>query len=190
MQRTYQHIYDELLVLRCQDHEAPALRELVARWQPRLWRFALHLTGEASAASDVLQDSWLAIIRGIGRLEDPARFRPWAYRIVSNKGADWVRRRQRDRRLADNISREEASAAERSPQAAEATANDHDDVAALRQAIRRLPDDRRVLLMMHYFEGMSVAEMATILNVPAGTVKSRLFHTRRNLKTLLERRSK
>lgn len=190
MQRTYQHIYDELLVLKCQDHEARAFRELVARWQPRLWRFALHLTGEASAASDVLQDSWLAIVRGIGRLEDPARFRSWAYRIVSNKGADWVRRRQRDRRLADNAGREEAAAAQTSPQADEATADDHDDVAALRQAIRRLPDDRRLLLTMYYFEAMTVAEMATILNVPAGTVKSRLFHTRRNLKTHLERRSK
>src|SRR5688572_19363110 len=94
---------DELLVLRCQDGDASALDELVCRWQPRLLRHAWHLTRRADAASDVTQESWLGIVRGIGRLADPAMFRAWAYRIVTHKCADWTKRRRNERRAADRV---------------------------------------------------------------------------------------
>ena len=95
--RTSDDIYDELLVLRLQDGDSAALDELVQRWQPRLLRHAQRLTGLPDAASDVVQAVWVAILRGLNGLGDPACFRRWAYQIVTYKCADWVRERQRDR---------------------------------------------------------------------------------------------
>lgn len=86
--RPVEQIADEILVMDCQSGRVGALEILVARWQKRLWRYAYGLTGDTEAAWDVTQDSWLAIIRGISRLNDPARFRSWAYRIVTNKASD------------------------------------------------------------------------------------------------------
>ena len=64
-------VMDEILVLECQSGSVQALEALVSRWQKRLWRHAYCLTGDAEGAWDVTQESWLGIIRGIGRLGDP-----------------------------------------------------------------------------------------------------------------------
>ena len=179
MTRSVDDIHDELLVLRCQDGDGAALDELVARWQRRLWRHALHLTGKPDAAWDVLQEVWMAIVRGIRSLDDPARFRPWAYRLVIHKSADFVRRQQRERRLADDVSGnvEEGNAS---------LAGDH--VERLRGALSRLPEESRAILSLRYFQDAPVGEIARILEVPEGTVKSRLHHARNYLKRALERR--
>lgn len=185
MNRTPEHIYNELLVMRCQDRERSALDELVSYWQPRLWRHALRLTKEPGAASDVMQEAWMAVVRGIGRLDDPARFRQWAYRIVTHKAADWVRRRQRDRRLVEQAGRD----ASLLPDGTSET--EDDDITELRRAIQELPERRRMMLTLYYFEGMAISEIAGIFDIPRGTVKSRLYHTRQQLKLKLklERRS-
>jgi RNA polymerase sigma-70 factor (ECF subfamily) len=81
--RDPEDIHDEWLVLRCQEGDAAALTELVERWQPRLWRQAMRLTDNSDAAGDVVQQAWVAIIRGLGRLSDAACFRRWAYQIVT-----------------------------------------------------------------------------------------------------------
>lgn len=179
MARSPEDIRDELLVLRCQDGDAQAMEELVARWQRRLWRHAWHLTGKEDAAWDVVQEVWMAIVRGIRRLEDPARFRPWAYRLVTNKGADWVRRQQRLRKLADDAARAVEPAAEPSS---------GDAGAGLRRAFGRLPTDCRAILSLRYFQDISLGDIARILELPEGTVKSRLHHARNQLKSALERR--
>ncbi len=179
MARSADDIYDELLVLRCQDGDSDAIEELVGRWQHRLWRHAWHLTGKEDAAWDVVQEVWIALVRGIHRLDDPARFRHWAYRLVTHKGADWVRRQQRQRKLADAASRQIEEAAEPSIP---------DRVDALRQAFGRLPLDCRAILSLRYLQDVGLAEIARILEVPEGTVKSRLHHARTQLKRALERR--
>jgi RNA polymerase sigma-70 factor (ECF subfamily) len=92
MSRSVEQVVDEILVMDCQSGRVKALEMLVSRWQKRLWRYAYHLTGDSEAAWDVTQESWLGIIRGISRLNDPAKFRAWAYQIVTNKASDWIRR--------------------------------------------------------------------------------------------------
>ena len=89
--------YEELLVLRAQDGEQRALGTLVNQWHVRLSRYAQHLTGDAEGTAEVMQEVWLSVVRSLHRLEDPARFRPWVYRIVANKCTDWVRHRVRSR---------------------------------------------------------------------------------------------
>jgi RNA polymerase sigma factor (sigma-70 family) len=94
-----EQLVDELLVMKCQDGDAGAMDRLVCCWQKRLWRYAYRLTDSPEAAWEVTQESWLGIIRGLSRLHDPARFRPWAYRIVTNKANDWLRKKAGGRRL-------------------------------------------------------------------------------------------
>jgi len=180
MPRTLQDIQDELLVIRCQDGEADALDELIARWQVRLHAHAWSLTRDAEAAADASQEAWLAIAGGLGRLSDPTWFGPWAYRIVTHKCADWTRAQQRRRALVKG-------ARDERPARPEAEPHHDDDAACLRDALCRLEPDSRAILSMHYLGQMNVNQIAMALDIPAGTVKSRLYHAREALKAAFER---
>jgi RNA polymerase sigma factor (sigma-70 family) len=178
--RTAEDVYDELLVMRCQDGDEESLAALVSRWQPRLLRHAMRLTREREAATEVVQETWVAIVRGLRRLDDAARFPPWVYRIVTNKCADWTRQRQRASMAP--------LAAE--PAAKELSAEDSEaDVAALRHAIERLPPAQQAMLSLFYVEGLSIQDIAETLSLPVGTVKSRLYYARSNLKVMIEGRN-
>lgn len=174
-------IYEELLVLRSQDGDRKALEELVGRWQDRFVRAASRLTGEREAARDVVQEAWLAIVRGLGRLDDPARFGPWAHRIVRNKAIDWVRGQGRRRQMDGDLAEAAPSERSGSPSAGDRSGRD-----ALVEALRSLSAGRRVLLSLYYQEDFSVGEIADILDIPAGTVKSRLYRARNQLRQALE----
>lgn len=182
MQRTREDILDELLVLRSQSGEAAALELLARRWHPRILARAARLTGQPEIAPDVAQEAWLAVVRGLGRLHDPARFKGWLHRIVANKCADWIRGEQRRRRLDERVAREQ----EHEPETAPGPDGRDHQIARLRSALRALPEDRRTLLALFYLEGLSVQEIAAALEVPAGTVKSRLFHAREHLRKALD----
>jgi RNA polymerase sigma-70 factor (ECF subfamily) len=183
--RTPDDIHDEWLVFRCQEGDEAALGELVERWQPRLLRHAMRLTGTADAAADVVQTAWIAIIRGLGGLNDPACFRRWAYRIVGFKAADWIRARQRDRAHAGLLASEpnDLEVSDGQPQTAQ------DDIAMLRAAMQKLSPQQRTIVSMFYHEEMPLAEIAQALELPLGTVKSRLHYARLALKQILERRN-
>lgn len=179
---TYDPAHEELLVLKCQDGDTVALAELVDRWQGRFVGHACRMMGQPDAARDAVQEAWLAIVRGLARLDDPARFAPWAYRIVSNKCVDWVRKQGRRRRMGQELEdrqRRDEELALRRP------AGDLEH-SLLVEALQALPRDRQALLNLYYQDGFSVQEIADILEIPAGTVKSRLFHARNQLKQALE----
>jgi len=185
MQRSPDDIQDELLVLRCQSGDGEALKALVFRWHPRLRRLAGRLT-DGDAASDVVQDSWLAIVRGLRRLDDPTRFRVWAYRIVRNKCADWNRRRA-TRRVA--MLKLQAGAIGCSKNDEQTSLENADEVRRMRAALRRLPDDERAMLSLHSIGGLSVLEIAAVFSLPTGTVKSRLYGARERLRKAIEVRN-
>ncbi len=179
---TRHQAYDELLVLKCQDGDTGALSELVDRWQSRFVSHACRLMGQPDAARDAVQEAWVAIVRGLGNLDDPARFAPWAYRIVRNKSVDWVRKQGRRRRVSRELQEEQRHVEELAR-----SSSSHDaDTERLVDALRSLPRERQALLALYYQDGFSVREISEILEVPAGTVKSRLFHARNELKGALQ----
>ena len=170
-----ERLIDETLVLDCQNGRAEALRALVSRWQRRFWRHALYLTGDAEAAWDVTQESWLGIVRGIARLKQPARFREWGFRIVTNKARDWMKRKR--------------GGTGRDPDALPAPVIEgdlerSDNAADVLHLLRRVSSDHRVILTLHYFEGLRVADVADILGIPVGTAKSRLYAAREEFREL------
>lgn len=181
MLRTPDQIYDELLVIRAQDGETDALEQLVRRWQPRLRRHAQRLIGNREDAAETTQDAWLAIVRGLRRLNDPARFDPWAYRIVLHKCADRNRALRTDR---SRVSLE--THAGKTPSTVEDSIR-IDEISRLRDVLHRLPAQRRLILALRYVDGFSTAQIAEVLGIPPGTVKSRLHHARGHLRQALER---
>ena len=183
MQRPPEEIQDELLVLRCQGGDAEAFRLLVSRWHPRLRRLAARLTANREAGPDVVQDVWLAVARGLRSLDDPARFRVWVYRITANKCADWIRRRAVRRDTMPELRR--AAVAE-NDHSCPGESDEVDEVIRLRVALRRLPEELRTILSLHYLDGLSVLEIAAVFNVPGGTIKSRMHNARAQLRKELQ----
>lgn len=186
MPREAEHILDELLVLASQDGDARAFEALVRRYHQRLFRHARRLSGTAEAASDITQEAWLAIARGLRRLDDPASFRTWAFRIVTYKAADWIRRRQRDRTLKNSLGSREPRSNIRDHSCND-TGVDAPMPGRLRLAIAQLPPEFQTVINLHYGEGIPIAEIAHVLDVPAGTVKSRLHAARNRLRQAIER---
>jgi RNA polymerase sigma-70 factor (ECF subfamily) len=166
---------DGFLVASARVGDPTAFELLAERWDPKLRAHAARLLGDAEQAREAVQDGWAEIVRGLQGLRDDAAFPAWAYRIVSRRCAKLIARAQRGRQLA------EALAAEPAPGKAEAT-----DFDRLRAAVRALPPAQRAAIALFYFEDLSIADTAIALDVPAGTVKTRLMHARRKLRSALE----
>jgi RNA polymerase sigma factor (sigma-70 family) len=171
-------VLTELLVLRAQSGHDDAIGLLVRAWQDRLLRHARRLTGRDDAGWDVMQEAWLDITRGLRGLDDPARFGPWAYRIVTRRSARWIRREQRRRQV-------EREAAVERPADVHSAGGATDASDAVNVALGRLPADQQAILELRYVEEYGIEQIAEALGIAAGTVKSRLFHARQQLRDLL-----
>lgn len=145
--------------------------ELVELAGPRLLTHARRLTDDAETARDMVQDGWAAIVRALPSLRDDRAFLPWAMAIVTRAAARDLRARIRTREAVAELAR---SAAEPGPPQPD-----------LRAAIAELPPGQRAALALFYLEGLTVAEVATALSIPPGTVKTRLMHARNRLRALM-----
>ena len=168
---------DAYLVASARSGDRPAFRLLVRKWHGKFLAHAWRLLRDEEAAKDAVQGAWAEIVRSLPRLREDLAFAAWAYRIVSRRCARHVGGAVRDRRLAEDAAQslELEQGAEGPP-----------ETAALHRAIAALPPDQRSAIALFYLEDMSVAEVAVALDVPAGTVKTRLMHARRKLRQALE----
>ena len=176
MSKHQERLEDELIVLRCQEGHRASFSLLVERWHARLVRHARGLVWREDAALDVVQDTWLVVAKNLRSLKDPTRLRGWLYGIVTRRAADWLRKSGK------------AEAQELTDTASSASGRDtSNEVDAVRTALGRLPLEKRALLSMRYADDLDLEEIAEALNVPVGTVKSRLHHARADLRAELER---
>ncbi len=180
MAKSRDQIYNELLVIKCRQADKEAFNELVGRWQKRLWNYAFKVTGSESAAWDIVQETWHGIIKGIRKLDDVAAFPRWAFRIANNKCTDWLRRQQVQYKLNDELTKNIQSESDDKT-------NSDDKSEVLQKAVLKLPPDRRALLILRYNEDFEIEQIAEIIAVPPGTVKSRLHRTLNQLREIVER---
>jgi len=173
MKDNLSNIEDQILVMDAQDGDSKAMEQLIRSWQKRLWQYAYRLTDENQGAWDITQQSWLEIIKGLGKLNDPARFKAWAYRIVTNKAADWVKNKNRQKHL--------------SSEAVNLDCRQNNNDSEVKELMQKLKRDSRAVLSLYYFELLNITEISDVLNIPEGTVKSRLFKARQELKQLWEK---
>lgn len=169
-----ERIFDELLLTRIQVGDRSAGERLAARWYPRLMRTAYRLLRDEDQAQIAVQESWASICKGWRGLRSPNRFPAWAYTILHRRCADRIRWNQRDRsrHAADPDSEYQI------PPRAE-------DKVTISQAFDQLSHDHRVAAALYFSEGLTVKEIASVTGVAVGTVKSRLFHARKQLKATL-----
>lgn len=171
--------YESYLVAAARTGDARALARLADFRGPRLVAHAARLLGDREVAQDMVQEAWIEILRGLGSLRDDTAFLPWALRIVSRRVAREIARRQRSRRLAESVGAEtDPSVPEAGPAGL--------DAARVRAAVAALPPAQAATIALFYLEDLTVAEVATALDVPVGTVKTRLMHARARLREILE----
>ncbi len=179
MERTNQ-VFEELLVLNARNGDAQAINLLVKRWNGRIRNQVYRHTQNAEVSGDISQEVWIAIFKSINTLQDVRKFGVWALSIASRKAIDWIRRNQVDRKR-EGIREMVAT------EMAEDSGDDQEMlIRSLRQALKSLPEDQRVILSLYYLEELAVPDIATILSIPAGTVKSRLYYARENLKQIIK----
>ena len=176
MVRKFKAVVNELQVLRAQGGDEQAFRELVETWSPYLLRFCQSRTDNADIALEVVQAVWLQVVKGLRRLHDPARFPAWLFTIAARACADQVNGQVHRRTLAAHYRDLSVSAPSEEVQATAPAILD------LKGAIRALSAEQRRLLDLYYHYGYSVEEIAEQLNIPSGTVKSRLHGLREKLR--------
>jgi len=180
MPKSRNQIYDELLVIKCWQGDGATFDELAGRRQNRLWRYAYRVTGSESAAWDIVQETWYGIIKGLRKFDVLSVFPQWAFRIARNKCADWGRKQKRQERLNNELTKQSQNESNENRNGGEKT-------ESLQAAIGKLSPERRALLELRYHEGFEIRQIAEILSVPEGTVRSRLHRTLKKLEQVVER---
>jgi RNA polymerase sigma-70 factor (ECF subfamily) len=164
-QLIFREAEDRELAGRARKGDLDAFNVLVSRWEARIYNYLLRITGHAEDALDLCQDTFIKAYQNLARLEDPARFGPWLYRIAHNEAMSHLRRPHRESEL------DEATAASlRGPSLAPVEAS-----LAVEAALARLSPDQREAVILKVYEGFKFEEIAAILNCPASTIKSRVY---------------
>lgn len=172
-----QTVANELLAIRCQLGEASAFDELVERWHGPLWNYIRRMLRDESVAEEVHQEVWLKILRGIDRLREPERLIPWMFSIARITVLDRLRSR-----YAESVE---------VPLAEELQADESEPVIEigeselLHDALEGLPLIDREAIALFYLRELSLNEVAAVLEIPVGTVKSRLHRARTLLRKKL-----
>ena len=176
MKRSSDQIFDELLILRCQDHDKVAIGLLWKRWQPKVLSWSYGFLNDHDQAHEVAQESWISIFKSINQLTDPSLFRFWAYRIVQRRSADWIKNEQRQRKCLEEVKIQTPIAEDKS----------QDQIEMMLETIQQLPDHHQRILRLFYLEKSSIRMIAELLDKPEGTIKSSLYHARELLKKKLK----
>lgn len=174
---------DRELINRLQQGSLDALGMLYDRHKTLVFRTALGITGDEQAAADLLQEVFLRLHRFAHHV-DPARpLEPWLYRTTANLTYTWIKRRKRWLRPLGDIGEWLSGNKKHLPNVA---AEVSEEWQQLRKAVSALPLNQRTVVVLFYIDDLSLQEIAEILDVPVGTVKSRLHYGRRTLKKYLE----
>ncbi len=163
---------------------AAAYEELVQRYTEMAFRTAYLLVGSAAEAEEAAQDGFVKAHRALGSFRPGSPFRPWLLRIVGNEARN--RRRAAARRAALELRAAEHSDPRSSAPSPEAAVEAAQERRALLSALGALDDGQRQAVSCRYLLQLSVAETATALGIPEGTVKSRLARALPRLRELLE----
>jgi RNA polymerase sigma-70 factor (ECF subfamily) len=149
----------------------------VVTFHGQIYRWLRYLCASQDAAQELTQDTFVEALQAITRYEGRASLSTWLHRVAYYRYTHWLRERRRETRWLAPL------------EAAESTIDDsgssHWEALCLKEALSQLSEDHRDTFVLHYVQQLSVLEVAEVLNVPAGTVQSRLFHARKRLRELL-----
>jgi RNA polymerase sigma-70 factor (ECF subfamily) len=176
---TTESLYEQTLVIRSQLGDEAAFAELVERHGPRLlWFTQQMMQSSPDSVADVMQDTWLAIYRGLPRLLDASRFRPWTFRIARDR----IYREYRRRKMSGL---DDARLTEAEPPEPESGI----DREQLHRCLSLISPAHREVLVLRFFEDLSYEEIARITSASPGTVRSRIHYGKQALKHAWQRQT-
>lgn len=161
----FRAVEDADLISRVRTGDVEAYNMLVSRWEKRVFNYLLRLTGSPEDAMDLSQDVFLKAWQNIRKLDDPARFGPWLYRIAHNDAYSLFRKKRPETPI------DETNVLERNA----APGFSMDLSFAVTAALDRLNPEQREAVVLKVYQGFKFEEMAEILECPVSTIKSRLY---------------
>ena len=185
---------DRELVERVQAGDEAAFKELFERYHRRAFAVAFGVVKNKQDALDIVQDGFIKVHRHIGNFQGSSSFYTWLYRIVMNLSIDHVRRNKKGKDLDydDKVRRDSGDIAgdgtllpsilDGNPRK---TVLRKELSEAIQAALDELPEYHRAVILLREVEGLSYEEMAKVLDVPKGTIMSRLFHARKKMQAAL-----
>ena len=173
-----EQLIEQMLILRCQMGDKDALAGLIERYQRPLRYFISRLLDDAQTSEDILQETWLAVIKRIHGLKKPEAFATWLYRIARNKVYHQLRKKKIWSELNENIP---------APDQTEEDVVSLEDAAKVHRCLKELRPEHKGVLMLRFLGQMSYQQMAEVLDCNLGTVKSRVYYAKHALKKELEK---
>lgn len=170
---------DKTAINRCRAGDKEAFRSVVERYQAEAIGHAVAILGNREDAMDAVQEAFIDAFQGLDRLDLTRRFYPWFYVIL----------RHRCYKLAAGRNRREVSSTDELEVLAPVANIRPEDTMLLEQAMFELPAEDRELITLRHLDGLSYQELAERLEVPQGTIMSRLYYARKKLRARLERHS-
>ena len=170
----FREVEDRDLIAKAKRGDVEAYNLLVSRWERRVFSYLYRLVSNREDAMDLSQDVFLKAYQNLAKLDDPARFSAWLFRIAHNEAFSLLRRR-----------RPESELAEPAPSSRGSALLPIELSLAVEGALKRLSDDQREAVLLKVYQGFKFEEMAEVLGCPVSTVKSRLYTALDLLKTTL-----
>jgi RNA polymerase sigma-70 factor, ECF subfamily len=171
----FREVEDRDLIAKARRGDVEAYNLLVSRWEKRVFNYLLRLVCNREDALDVSQETFLKAYQNLRKLDDPARFSAWLFRIAHNEAFSLLRRRRPDAELIG----------EPRPRDTGGRLLPVELSLAVESALKRLNEDQREAVLLKVYQGFKFEEMAEILECPVSTVKSRLYTALDLLRTTL-----
>ncbi len=167
------------LVTRVRQGDLEAFETLYEMHKTAIYRTALAITGDRLTAEEILQETFLRVFKNIHNIREGGTLSSWLYRIAVNLAYDWISQHRRRQVTLDNIIEQVIMPAVAPP---DQTVEERELQSLIHEAIDKLEIKQRVTLVLFYLQDFSLAEIAEIMDCPVGTVKSRLYYARQNLR--------
>ena len=177
---------DVALVSACQVGDQDAFALLVQRHQRFIFNLVFRMLEQYEEANEVTQETFLAAWQGLPRFRGEARFSTWLYRIAYNCALKQLEQRNRDQALQLAIQVKQANQRIDNDERLGSEIETYERQAIVREHLSKLPAKYRIVLVLRHLQEMTYEEMAEILTIPIGTIKTHLFRARNLLKERLE----
>ncbi len=182
---------DGMLIERSRHGDRKAFDQLVAKHQQRAYQYAYRLTRDPEEASDIVAESFIRMFKALDNFKGDSAFTTWMYRIATNCFLD-IRKKKKSKPAISLEATVQTNDGEVYYQFEDKGASPYEEaernetMAAVQRAIEQLPEYQKAIILMYHSEMQSYEEIAESLNLPIGTVKSRLNRARLSLRNLLE----
>ena len=185
---------DEELMQKVKEGDMRAFDVLVRRWENPLFNLIYKIIGDFETAEDIRQEAFLRVYRAASRYRPHSQFKTWLYRIAINCSINELRKRDRRRTVPLMMSYQTKDGRQQyledilpdlNPQPDEIIQRD-EIAGCIQNALRRLPDEQRIVIVLRHYEGLKFHQIASVLGCPLGTVKSRMHHGLERLRMMLK----